>query len=84
LEVGARAAEVVAELVVVGDLGPLIAEGAVQHGLAAAHIHAAPNSDAAVDLVRQVLQPEDVVLVKGSRGVAMEQIVAALTCADGN
>jgi UDP-N-acetylmuramoyl-tripeptide--D-alanyl-D-alanine ligase len=83
-EVGARAAEVVAELVVVGDLGPLIAEGAVQHGLAAGNIYAAPNSEVAVDLVRQVLQPEDVVLVKGSRGVAMEQIVAALTCTDGN
>lgn len=77
-QVGRRAAEIVAELVVVGDLGPMIAEGALAAGWDPARLHAAPNSEAAAPLVKALLQPKDVVLVKGSRGVAMEHIVDAL------
>lgn len=84
LDVGCRAGEIVSELVVVGDLGQLLAQGARRCGLSAAHIHAATNSEAAIPLVRDILQPEDVVLIKGSRGVAMEQIVEALKAEEAN
>ncbi len=79
LEVGRRAGEVVSELICVGELGRLIGEGARQSGLAAAHIHAAADNAAAVTLVRSLSAPGDVILVKGSRGLAMEEIVRALT-----
>lgn len=78
LEVGCRAAEVVSELVVVGALGEIIGEGAEACGLAPNRIHRAADSSAAVDIVQALLQPDDVVLVKGSRGVRMERIVEAL------
>ena len=79
LQVGCRAAEVATELVVVGELGQLIGEGAMSCGMDAVHIRQAVNSEAAIEVVREVLQPGDVVLIKGSRGVKMETIVAALT-----
>jgi len=78
IQVGCRAAEVVAELVVVGELAAMIGEGAVRCGLSATRVHAAADSDAAVEVVSSLLQPGDVILVKGSRGVKMERIVDAL------
>ncbi len=79
LEVGSRAAEVVEELVVVGPRAQMIAEGASERGLPADHIRSAPDSDAAVDIVRDLLRPGDVVLIKGSHAVQMERIVRVLT-----
>lgn len=78
LEVGCRAAGVAAELVIVGDLAVMMGEGAVKCGLAGAHVHAAADSESAVGVVSALLEPGDVILVKGSRGVHMEQIVDAL------
>ncbi|MCJ7551538.1 MAG: UDP-N-acetylmuramoyl-tripeptide--D-alanyl-D-alanine ligase [Anaerolineae bacterium] len=80
--VGSRAAEVVAELVVVGELAVMIGEGAVRGGLSSACVHAAADSEAAIDVVSSLLRPGDVILVKGSRGVKMEQIVDALKRGD--
>jgi UDP-N-acetylmuramyl pentapeptide synthase len=39
---------------------------------------AARDSKAAASLVRDIVRPGDVLLVKGSRGIAMERIVEAL------
>ncbi len=82
IQVGSRAAEVVAELVVVGELAVVIGEGAVRRGLSTACVHAAVDSEAAIDVVSSLLRPGDVILIKGSRGVKMEQIVAALKRGD--
>lgn len=79
LKVGCRAADVVSELIAVGSLGKIIARGAEMCGLSKDQIHTAADSPAAVDVLLDVLQPKDVVLVKGSRGMKMETIVAAVT-----
>lgn len=78
LAVGCRAAQVASELVVVGDLGPVLAEGALGCGLTPDCIHSAPDSEEAAQLLPSLVQPGDVILVKGSRGVKMEHIVTAL------
>lgn len=78
LKVGCRAAVVVKHLVVVGDLAELLARGARLCGLPREQIHVVEDNDAAVSLVEGLLQPDDVILVKGSRALQMENIVARL------
>jgi UDP-N-acetylmuramoyl-tripeptide--D-alanyl-D-alanine ligase len=79
LKVGCRCADVVSELIAVGSLGEIIARGAADCGLPPHKIKTAPDSISAIDLLKKVMQPDDVVLVKGSRGMKMETIVAAVT-----
>ncbi len=79
LKVGCRAADVVSELIAVGSLRKIIAHGAEICGLPTDRIHTVADSPAAVKVLLDILQPKDVVLVKGSRGMKMEAIVAAVT-----
>lgn len=76
--VGVRAAEVVDELITVGQRGRMIAEAAKRAGLNPNAITELDDSDAAVVYLSDRLCASDVVLVKGSRGMQMDKIVAAL------
>jgi UDP-N-acetylmuramoyl-tripeptide--D-alanyl-D-alanine ligase len=78
--VGQRAADTVSLLVTVGKLGRLIAAGALDRGLPQTSVYQAADNDEAVQILRRILQEGDLVLVKGSRGIAMENIVAGLRC----
>jgi UDP-N-acetylmuramoyl-tripeptide--D-alanyl-D-alanine ligase len=77
-EVGAAAARVAVELVVVGAAAEGIAAGAAAAGLALARIHRAADRAAAIERLGTILRRGDVVLVKASRGAALESIVDAL------
>jgi UDP-N-acetylmuramoyl-tripeptide--D-alanyl-D-alanine ligase len=77
-KVGAAAAEVVTALVTVGSLGRIIGQAAVERGMASDAVHTCDDNQAAAAEVKGLLKPGDVVLVKGSRGMAMEEIVAEL------
>ncbi len=79
LKVGCRTTDVAAELVAVGQLAELLARGARLCGMDPANVHAVADSDAALEVLREILQPGDVILVKGSRALKMERIVAALS-----
>ena len=76
--VGARAAEVASELVTVGERARWIADEAARAGMGAARISAVPDSAAATELLRGRIGEGDVVLVKGSRGMHMDAIIAGL------
>jgi len=76
--VGAAAARVVAELVVVGAPASGIAAGAVAAGLDPRRVHAVGDRAEAVAVLRTILRPGDAVLVKASRGAALETVVEAL------
>jgi len=58
-------------------VGPL-AEAIASRYRGGEHHHAADSTEAA-ELVRAVMQPDDIVLVKASRGVALERVTSALT-----
>lgn len=73
------AAQQVSRLIVCGSLGREIAEGARQGGMAEAQIAEALDAAAAADYLKTVLRRRDVVLVKASRGMKMEQVVQVLT-----
>jgi UDP-N-acetylmuramoyl-tripeptide--D-alanyl-D-alanine ligase len=76
--VGARAAEIVDELVTVGERGRIIASAASNAGLEPHRIVALADSQEAITYLEGKLEAQDVVLVKGSRGMRMDLIVAAL------
>lgn len=67
----------VAEIVAVGDLAGQIVAGATAEGIAA---RVADRADVAASLS---LNPGDVVLIKGSRGVGLETVAAELAAGDG-
>ena len=77
-EVGARAAEVVDELVTIGERGKLIADAAWQAGLSKKKISSYSSNQQAINYLLEHLTRNDIVLIKGSRGMLMDQIVAAL------
>lgn len=77
-EVGERAARVVDKLLTVGKLGKVIAESALQHGLSSGKVDWVENTQAAVNALKEELQQGDIVLIKGSHGLRMDRIAAAL------
>jgi UDP-N-acetylmuramoyl-tripeptide--D-alanyl-D-alanine ligase len=76
--VGARAAEIADELVAVGQRARWMAEEASRAGMPASRITLLESSQEAVRLLGDRIGPGDVVLIKGSRGMHMDEIVAAL------
>jgi UDP-N-acetylmuramoyl-tripeptide--D-alanyl-D-alanine ligase len=74
-EVGRAAARVVVELVVVGAPAAGIGAGAIEAGLAADRVHPVADREAARATLAALLRPGDVVLVKASRGAALEALV---------
>jgi UDP-N-acetylmuramoyl-tripeptide--D-alanyl-D-alanine ligase len=77
--VGTAAARLgVSCLLAVGKLAEHIAQGAREAGMPKALVATVPDNQQAIRLLEAYLQPGDVVLVKGSRGMHMEEIVAAL------
>jgi UDP-N-acetylmuramoyl-tripeptide--D-alanyl-D-alanine ligase len=77
-EVGVAAAATVDLLVVVGDGARGIADGARSGGLDRSRIVTVPDRAAALDAFRARLAPGDVVLMKASRGIALDELVDAL------
>ncbi|HEY9088046.1 MAG TPA: UDP-N-acetylmuramoyl-tripeptide--D-alanyl-D-alanine ligase [Anaerolineaceae bacterium] len=76
--VGRRVAEVAQILVTVGQTSVQIAETALESGFSRANIISVPDIPEAIDLLRGLLRPEDVCLIKGAHGMYMGRIVSAL------
>ncbi len=78
-KVGCRAASVVDMLIAVGTRARWIAEEAIACGLSCKHAHVVDDSDAVIEMLRPQLQSGDVVLVKGSRALKLEEVVTSLS-----
>jgi UDP-N-acetylmuramoyl-tripeptide--D-alanyl-D-alanine ligase len=76
--VGVRAAEVADELVTVGRLAGMIAQAARNAGMGSERVSEFLEPQLATQYLQERLVKGDVVLVKGSRGMHMDDIVAAL------
>jgi UDP-N-acetylmuramoyl-tripeptide--D-alanyl-D-alanine ligase len=79
--VGLRAADVADLLVTVGPLGRRIGVEAASAGLAAERVRILERDRDAVAFLRDALRPNDLVLVKGSRAVGMDVVVAQIVLA---
>lgn len=80
---GAAAARTADLLVVVGGGANGIREGALAAGMPAAAVVAAADRDEAQRLLVDRIAPRDVVLVKASRGIGLDLLVADLAAAIG-
>ncbi|MEW9122301.1 MAG: UDP-N-acetylmuramoyl-tripeptide--D-alanyl-D-alanine ligase, partial [Thermotaleaceae bacterium] len=65
-------------LIVVGNMSRFIAEGAVEKGFEQGKVSSFKNNQEAIEYLDKVLMPQDMVLVKGSRSMKMEEIVIFL------
>ena len=81
-DIGRIAAQAgVSMLLLTGDYAPAVKKGAVRQGMKDDRIVIGEKSELAVKLL-EILEPEDWVLVKGSRSVGMETVVQLLEEAD--
>jgi UDP-N-acetylmuramoyl-tripeptide--D-alanyl-D-alanine ligase len=76
--VGRRAREVADIVVAVGPLGRIIGEEAIRAGLSANRVFIAEDTAEAVSVLERIIEPADVILVKGSRGARLDYIVTKL------
>jgi UDP-N-acetylmuramoyl-tripeptide--D-alanyl-D-alanine ligase len=76
--VGVRAAEVADILITVGKLGHMIAAAAKRAGLGSEKVAEFENQDEVIKYLKNLLTQGDVALLKGSHGLRMDHIVAAL------
>lgn len=76
--VGRRAAEIVEQLVTLGERGRMIAAAACRVGFSPDNVRELDNSEQAIAYLQEKLDANDVVLIKGSRGMRMDRIVATL------
>jgi UDP-N-acetylmuramoyl-tripeptide--D-alanyl-D-alanine ligase len=76
--------DVVSILITVGELGRLIGQEAVAFGMPAECVIHVQDNGAAIARLKDIVESNDNVLIKGSRGMAMEEIVEALAWPSSN
>jgi UDP-N-acetylmuramoyl-tripeptide--D-alanyl-D-alanine ligase len=77
-KVGMRALEVVDVLITVGTLGEIIGRAAIRWGMPEERVHVLESNAEAIALLENMVAQDDVILVKGSRSMQMEEIVNVL------
>jgi UDP-N-acetylmuramoyl-tripeptide--D-alanyl-D-alanine ligase len=77
-KVGLRVIDSVDMLITIGRLGRIIAEEAQRWGFPPSTVHVLDDNAQAIELLREVVSPDDVILVKGSRALHLEEVVMAL------
>ncbi|MEJ2208316.1 MAG: UDP-N-acetylmuramoyl-tripeptide--D-alanyl-D-alanine ligase [Anaerolineae bacterium] len=76
--VGRRARDVADVLVTVGPLARIMGQEALAAGMDPDSVFLAETKEEVIDFLRNTVQVGDLILVKGSRGMYMEDVVAAL------
>lgn len=80
LEVGRYAAgKKLSRLLTVGPNAAYIAQGAVEAGFPEEAVSVFPGNREAIRFIEKIVQDEDTILIKGSRGMKMEELANRLT-----
>jgi len=66
-------------LVTVGSQARCIARGAIASGMDSARVLQADDTIGGAHMLRSITRPDDIVLIKGSRGMRMEEILGCYT-----
>jgi len=83
-QIGTLAAERTDWLFTYGDLAEAIGRGAIDAGLPSERVFITKSHDELVARLLSIIQDGDRILIKGSRGMRMEKITAALRAAKQN
>jgi len=79
-QIGKRVSELSIDfLLAMGEEASVVVESAIRHGLPTEKARIVESHSEAISLLRQMIQNGDWILVKGSRKMAMEEIVEGLT-----
>lgn len=70
-------------LLTVGDLAALAGDKAIELGMAPDKVFRFNNNNEAIEKLQRIMASGDYILVKGSRGMKMEEIVSAIINAEG-
>jgi UDP-N-acetylmuramoyl-tripeptide--D-alanyl-D-alanine ligase len=65
-------------LITLGEKGSLVAESAIRHGFEPMRAKVTESHSEAISVLEGTIREGDRILVKGSRGMAMEKIVEGL------
>jgi UDP-N-acetylmuramoyl-tripeptide--D-alanyl-D-alanine ligase len=65
-------------LLAVGDHAAELTDGAISAGMRGDHVHRSLDVEGAWDVLQPLLLPGDLVLLKGSRRVGLEELVERL------
>ncbi|MDL5050715.1 UDP-N-acetylmuramoyl-tripeptide--D-alanyl-D-alanine ligase [Oscillatoria amoena NRMC-F 0135] len=77
-QVGREAARLgISRVYALGEYAGQIAQGARESGIPARHVYSPESPRQAAEILKQQCQPGDHVLIKGSRGAKMEEVLAA-------
>jgi UDP-N-acetylmuramoyl-tripeptide--D-alanyl-D-alanine ligase len=76
--VGLRAIDTADVLVTVGGLGQMLARVALDNGMLPERVKVCGTNEEAAEYLDKIVQPDDMILIKGSRGLHMEDIVNVL------
>jgi len=78
-QIGQKVSELSIDLLLaMGEKAPIVVESAIRHGFPMEKARIVESHSEAISLLRQMIQSGDWILVKGSRGMAMEKIVEGL------
>jgi UDP-N-acetylmuramoyl-tripeptide--D-alanyl-D-alanine ligase len=64
----------VREILAVGQQAPIVEQGALEEGMRQKNITIAANGAEALEIAKRLVRKNDVVLLKGSRGVRLETV----------
>ena len=81
-KVGMRALEVADVIITVGPRARIIGETVLRWGRAGIELHMLEDNAQAIELLRKMVRKDDMILVKGSRGMQMEEIVNVLSASE--
>ncbi|NCF66147.1 MAG: UDP-N-acetylmuramoyl-tripeptide--D-alanyl-D-alanine ligase [Chloroflexi bacterium] len=76
--VGRRAADVAQILIAIGNRSHTIADEAIKVGMSGSNVYWLEDPQAAIPLLGELIHENDVILVKGSYGMRLDQIVSAI------
>jgi len=77
-KVGRRVVDTIAYLVTVGRLGRIIGQEAIECGMKKASVYMASDNHDAAEKLKEILGPEDIVLVCGAAQLGLKEIVDEL------